>query len=144
MDLTRCYISPTPGAISSAGRAPPRQGGGHWFEPSIAHSERSADAGLSPFCGRQRHGDRSRRYGALMARILTIVTAIAAVLGAGLYVKSSKGNDEDTPAATTTGPAKNAVTLTMVVSPEKEALLKPLVAQFNAAQTDARPAFVQL
>ena len=24
-------------AISSAGRAPPRQGGGHWFEPSIAH-----------------------------------------------------------------------------------------------------------
>ena len=25
-------------AISSAGRAPPRQGGGHWFEPSIAHS----------------------------------------------------------------------------------------------------------
>ena len=27
-------------AISSAGRAPPRQGGGHWFEPSIAHSLR--------------------------------------------------------------------------------------------------------
>src|SRR5206468_559444 len=27
-------------AISSAGRAPPRQGGGHWFEPSIAHSDR--------------------------------------------------------------------------------------------------------
>ena len=27
-----------PRAISSAGRAPPRQGGGHWFEPSIAHS----------------------------------------------------------------------------------------------------------
>ena len=26
-----------PRAISSAGRAPPRQGGGHWFEPSIAH-----------------------------------------------------------------------------------------------------------
>ena len=29
---------PSPRAISSAGRAPPRQGGGHWFEPSIAHS----------------------------------------------------------------------------------------------------------
>ena len=28
-----------PRAISSAGRAPPRQGGGHWFEPSIAHLE---------------------------------------------------------------------------------------------------------
>ena len=24
-------------AYSSVGRAPPRQGGGHWFEPSIAH-----------------------------------------------------------------------------------------------------------
>ena len=80
-----------------------------------------------------------------MARILTIVVAIAAVLGAGLYVKSSK-NDEDKPSTTTTAtePAKNAVTLTMVVSPEKEALLKPLVAQFNAAQTDARPTFVKL
>src|SRR5215212_10273544 len=28
-------------AISSAGRAPPRQGGGHWFEPSIAHLPRN-------------------------------------------------------------------------------------------------------
>src|SRR4051812_49469800 len=37
-----------PRAISSAGRAPPRQGGGHWFEPSIAHCERPASAGL--FC----------------------------------------------------------------------------------------------
>src|SRR3712207_8661684 len=27
-----------PRAISSAGRAPARQAGGHWFEPSIAHS----------------------------------------------------------------------------------------------------------
>ena len=26
-----------PGTISSAGRAPPRQGGGRWFEPSIVH-----------------------------------------------------------------------------------------------------------
>ena len=31
-------LSLLPRAISSAGRAPPRQGGGHWFEPSIAHS----------------------------------------------------------------------------------------------------------
>src|SRR3954454_12642584 len=80
-----------------------------------------------------------------MARVLTIVVAIAAVLGAGLYVKSSK-SDKDKPStnASTTGPAKNATTVTMVVSPEKEALLKPLVAQFNAAQTDAKPAFVKL
>src|SRR6476469_6697465 len=26
------------GAVSSAGRAPARQAGGHWFEPSTAHS----------------------------------------------------------------------------------------------------------
>ena len=30
---------PNSRAISSAGRAPPRQGGGHWFEPSIAHQK---------------------------------------------------------------------------------------------------------
>src|SRR5271156_5231237 len=30
-----------PRAISSAGRAPPRQGGGHWFEPSIAHRRKA-------------------------------------------------------------------------------------------------------
>jgi hypothetical protein len=30
-------LAADPRAISSAGRAPPRQGGGHWFEPSIAH-----------------------------------------------------------------------------------------------------------
>ena len=34
-----------PRAISSAGRAPPRQGGGHWFEPSIAHSAAPAASG---------------------------------------------------------------------------------------------------
>ena len=32
---------PLPRAISSAGRAPPRQGGGHWFEPSIAHRRKA-------------------------------------------------------------------------------------------------------
>src|SRR5271166_4062909 len=36
-----------PRAISSAGRAPPRQGGGHWFEPSIAHeAKKPAPAGF--------------------------------------------------------------------------------------------------
>ena len=37
-----------PRAISSAGRAPPRQGGGHWFEPSIAHRIRPRVCGV--FC----------------------------------------------------------------------------------------------
>src|ERR1700712_2439621 len=78
-----------------------------------------------------------------MARILTIVVAIAAVVVAAIFVNSSKHDDK--PSATTEpGPAKNALTLTMVVSPEKEALLKPLVKQFNAAQTGAKPAFVRL
>ncbi len=35
-----------PRAISSAGRAPPRQGGGHWFEPSIAHDRQPANRGV--------------------------------------------------------------------------------------------------
>ena len=33
-------------AISSAGRAPSRQGGGRWFEPSIAHYKSPAIAGF--------------------------------------------------------------------------------------------------
>src|SRR5213593_1383575 len=41
-------------AISSAGRAPPRQGGGHWFEPSIAHLERPRKSGPFAFLGRSR------------------------------------------------------------------------------------------
>src|SRR4051794_11400948 len=38
-----------PRAISSAGRAPPRQGGGHWFEPSIAHLRKARYGGLFSF-----------------------------------------------------------------------------------------------
>src|SRR5690348_16561919 len=41
-------------AISSAGSAPPRQGGGHWFEPSIAHLESPAPAGFRRSPGRRR------------------------------------------------------------------------------------------
>ena len=36
-DRSLIPLAADPRAISSAGRAPPRQGGGHWFEPSIAH-----------------------------------------------------------------------------------------------------------
>ncbi len=32
--IAKCYIMR---AISSVGRAPPLQGGGHWFETGIAH-----------------------------------------------------------------------------------------------------------
>src|SRR5829696_5028468 len=34
--LSQAKLS-TPGAVSSVGRAPARQAGGHWFEPSTAH-----------------------------------------------------------------------------------------------------------
>ena len=35
-----------PRAVSSVGRAPARQAGGHWFEPSTAHTEIPAQAGF--------------------------------------------------------------------------------------------------
>jgi Ca-activated chloride channel family protein len=77
-----------------------------------------------------------------MARILIIVVAIAAVVGAGLYVNGSK--DDDDPSAGAQKAPQNAVTLTMVVSPEKEELLKPLVREFNDSQSGEKPSFVRL
>src|SRR5207249_2802876 len=41
-----------PWAVSSVGRAPARQAGGHWFEPSTAHKKRPANAGLLVSCTR--------------------------------------------------------------------------------------------
>ena len=38
----RRWYHPPRGAISSVGRAPARQAGGHWFEPSIAHTRITA------------------------------------------------------------------------------------------------------
>src|ERR687884_1013281 len=53
--VSRCYAWQPPRAISSAGRAPPRQGGGHWFEPSIAHLRKPRRGGVSSFwLGRDR------------------------------------------------------------------------------------------
>ena len=46
-----------PRAISSAGRAPARQAGGHWFEPSIAHRKSLRVAGFSR-CYCPQHGRR--------------------------------------------------------------------------------------
>jgi hypothetical protein len=48
-DLALIPFGTDPRAISSAGRAPPRQGGGHWFEPSIAHSDKRP-ANPTGFC----------------------------------------------------------------------------------------------
>jgi hypothetical protein len=38
--------SPRSGAVSSVGRAPARQAGGHWFEPSTAHTRPAGDGGF--------------------------------------------------------------------------------------------------
>ncbi len=56
----------TPRAVSSVGRAPARQAGGHWFEPSTAHlsclaaalspGEAGLRARLTPLAGRSRAG----------------------------------------------------------------------------------------
>ncbi len=58
------YASGSPRAISSAGRAPPRQGGGHWFEPSIAHRNGTlAPAGVPSLSSRPcaAHGSPASR-----------------------------------------------------------------------------------
>ena len=71
--------------------------------------------------------------------ILTILAAIAAVVAAAII--ASGGGGKAKPASTTGGaPAVPAGSqqLSFVVSPEKEELLKPLVAKFNAAQTRGR------
>src|SRR3954447_598055 len=35
------WLNHAAGAVSSVGRAPARQAGGHWFEPSTAHSRKA-------------------------------------------------------------------------------------------------------
>src|SRR3712207_3145241 len=42
----RWYARPRPGAVSSVGRAPARQAGGRWFEPSTAHSHPTAGTSI--------------------------------------------------------------------------------------------------
>src|SRR4051794_41561549 len=54
-------------AISSAGRAPPRQGGGHWFEPSIAHFLSPRPARVSAF-KRRFVGPRWGHFGSRLRR----------------------------------------------------------------------------
>src|SRR6187397_104852 len=48
------WLNHAAGAVSSVGRAPARQAGGHWFEPSTAHEGSPANAGFSYSRGRTR------------------------------------------------------------------------------------------
>jgi Ca-activated chloride channel family protein len=69
--------------------------------------------------------------------IVTIVVAVIAVVGAAMIARGSGSDDSssDTPAQQTT--PKGALALNVVVSPEKEDLLKGLVRQFNDSGTQA-------
>src|SRR4051794_4872278 len=44
----KCLQTGTPREVSSVGRAPARQAGGHWFEPSTAHSYKTRASGSYP------------------------------------------------------------------------------------------------
>ena len=63
------------------------------------------------------------------ASLITIVVAVAAVVVAAMVARGhSSSSSSDSPVV-----PKRALQLDMRVSPEKEALLKPLVRQFNAS-----------
>src|SRR3954449_4660752 len=68
------------------------------------------------------------------ASVVTIVVAIAAVVAAAVFARGG-GSSSDNPAAASA--PKGSLALDMRVSPEKEALLQPLVRQFNASGTKA-------
>ena len=78
--------------------------------------------------------------------ILTILAAVAAVVIAAVVASggggggSSGGKSASTAPSTSTAAPAGAQQLSFVVSPEKEALLKPLVAEFNASGDRRRQA----
>jgi Ca-activated chloride channel homolog len=70
------------------------------------------------------------------ASLITIVVAVAAVVVAAVVARGGGGGSSpDNPAAASA--PKGALALDMRVSPEKEALLRPLVRRFNASNTRA-------
>jgi Ca-activated chloride channel family protein len=75
----------------------------------------------------------------MKARWIVIVVAIAAVVGA-IVVSSIGGGDS----GGGSGPSKGAVRVSFAYSPEKEALLEPLIRRFNdeRVKADGKPVFV--
>ena len=70
------------------------------------------------------------------ASLITIVVAVAAVVVAAVVARGGGGGSSpDNPAAASA--PKGALALDMRVSPEKEALLRPLVRRFNASNARA-------
>jgi Ca-activated chloride channel homolog len=77
--------------------------------------------------------------------IVTIVVAVVAVVAAAMIAKGSGSDDKPSTPAPQTAP-QDALRLSVVVSPEKEELLKGLVRQFNdsGAQAGGKRVFVTL
>jgi Ca-activated chloride channel homolog len=80
-------------------------------------------------------------------RFVVIVIAVAAIAVAAVVALSSSGGDDKGGGGNGGGgtkPAANAVRVSFVYSPEKEALIAPLVKSFNAGghESDGKPVFV--
>lgn len=79
------------------------------------------------------------------ARVLTLLVALALVVGAIAWRVGAGGGDSGGSATTTESrPTADAVAVEFAYSPEKADLLKPLIAEFNASGTevDGRKVFV--
>src|SRR6476646_1238654 len=80
------WLNHAAGAVSSVGRAPARQAGGHWFEPSTAHLEKTpANAGVLTLGTYKRpagscdpHWAPGRGYRCTVCRGRTMVAAMVA------------------------------------------------------------------
>jgi Ca-activated chloride channel homolog len=78
-------------------------------------------------------------------RFVVIVIAVAAIaVAAVLALSNGGGGDKGGNDGGGTNPASNAIRISFVYSPEKEALIAPLVRQFNAGdhRSGGRPVFV--
>jgi Ca-activated chloride channel family protein len=91
-----------------------------------------------------------KRGQAAILALAVVAVAVMALIASGGGSKDKNNSAATTPqGATTTAPVTappaGAVTVSFAYSPEKEALLKPLIAEFNAsgAQVDGKPVFVQ-
>ena len=80
-----------PRAISSAGRAPSRQGGGHWFEPSIAHLRNRATRIANPPAHRKPTEDRGPSKAAPSYRPLSVVARWSIAIEFARHVGSDRG-----------------------------------------------------
>jgi Ca-activated chloride channel homolog len=78
-------------------------------------------------------------------RFVVIIIAVAAVAVAAVVALSSGGgSDKNSNGGGGTKPASNAVRVSFVYSPEKDALITPLIRKFNSEghESDGRPVFI--